>query len=97
MRGGYRAGAGRPPGGNALSKNAASGGGTNEISPLAFLLEIIGDDSQTIETRMRAAGLALPYTHRKVEPPTKRQRASQSALEAERGTAWEGLLNPPLA
>ena len=97
MRGGYRAGAGRPSGNKALLETAASRKGTNEISPLAFLLQVIGDDSQTIETRMRAAGLALPYTHTRVELPTKRRRARHSAKDAERGTAWEGLLNPPLA
>ena len=94
MRGGYRAGAGRPKG----SKTARLPASTTSteaagLSPLAYLLSVMNDAAEPVETRMRAAGLALPYCHAKPAPIGAKAAREAKAMDAERGTSWDDLLN----
>lgn len=90
-RGGFRPGAGRPKGSKTprLPAPDATAAGA---SPLDYLLAVMRDEGQPTETRMRAAGLALPYCHAKPAGGVKAQREAE-ALEAERGTGWDSLLS----
>ena len=93
MRGGYRAGAGRPRGAKTarLPASATSEAGA---SPLDFLLAVMRDDAQPVETRMRAAALVLPFLHSKMAPLGAKAAREAEAEDAERGTSWEELLSP---
>ena len=95
MRGGFRPGAGRPKGSRtarmpATTTSTEAGG----LSPLAFMLQLVSDESQPVEVRLRAAALAAPFVHPKAEAPSAKARREEGAETAERGTAWESLLNP---
>ena len=90
-RGGYRPGAGRPIGSKTARMPEA--GPVDGETPLAFLLELMTDEAQPVEVRMRAAGLALPYCHAKPAAPTKREEVARRAATAEAGSDWERLLD----
>ena len=98
MRGGYRAGAGRPRGSKTarLPAPATSEAEAAGLSPLAYLLSVMNDAAEPVETRMRAAGLALPYCHAKPAPIGAKAAREAEAMDAERGTTWEELLTPSL-
>ena len=93
MRGGFRPGAGRPRGAKTarLPASATSEAGA---SPLDFLLGVMRDDAQPVETRMRAAALVLPFLHAKPAPIGAKAAREAEAMDAERGTSWDDLLNP---
>jgi hypothetical protein len=64
MRGGKRAGAGRPPGAatrrtREIADKAAEGG----MTPLEFMLQILRDPSKPEDMRLDAAKSAAPYVH----------------------------------
>lgn len=92
MRGGYRAGAGRPKGSKTARMTATT---TSEAgaSPLDFPLSVMRDDAQPVETRMRAAALVLPFLHAKPAPIGAKAAREAEAETAERGTTWEQLLS----
>ena len=92
-RGGFRPGAGRPRGSKTARLPAST---TSEAgaSPLAYLLSVMNDAAEPVETRMRAAGLALPYCHAKPAPIGAKAAREAEAMDAERGTSWDDLLNP---
>ena len=45
---------------NELRRAIASSG---DLTPLRFLLGLLGDDEAPLEARLKAAALALPYVH----------------------------------
>lgn len=94
MRGGYRAGAGRPKGSKTARLPASTTSEAAGLSPLAYLLSVMNDAAEPVETRMRAAGLALPYCHAKPAPIGAKAAREAEAMDAERGTSWDDLLNP---
>jgi len=95
MRGGYRAGAGRPRGSKTarLPTSATTEPPAGDPSPLDFLLSVMNDPAQPVEVRMRAAGLALPYCHAKPAPMSAKAAREAEARAAEIGTPWEELLS----
>lgn len=67
MHGGKRPGAGRPKGSVArldaeARKQAAEGG----ITPLEYMLSVLRDEANPLETRMDAAKASAPYVHAKL-------------------------------
>lgn len=93
MRGGFRAGAGRPRGSRTVKIPTTTSEAAG-LSPLAYLLSVMNDAAEPVETRMRAAGLALPYCHAKPAPIGAKAAREAEAMDAERGTSWDDLLNP---
>ena len=94
MRGGYRAGAGRPRGSKTARLPAPAITEAGDLSPLDFLLAVMNDPAEPTEVRLRAAGMALPFVHAKPAPPTAKAKRQAEAMDAERGTSWDDLLNP---
>lgn len=63
-KGGKRIGAGRPKGAASKMNEAARAKAAEEgITPLAYMLAILRDDTKDSETRMDAAKSAAPYLH----------------------------------
>lgn len=93
-RGGYRPGAGRPPGATKRMAPAAirAEAGAAGLDPLAYLLRLVADEHAPTEIRLRAAAIALPYVHARAGERGKRAREADMARSAERGTDWEALL-----
>lgn len=92
-RGGYRPGSGRPKGSRTARLPAAATTEAGELNPLSYLLSVMRDKAQPVETRLRAAGMALPYTAQKPAQSTAKERREAEAMDAERGTSWERLLS----
>ena len=92
MRGGYRAGAGRPKGSRTVKMPAATTSPEAGETPLDFLLSVMRDEAQATETRMRAAALVLPFLHAKPAPIGAKVARQAEAETAEAGTDWETLL-----
>lgn len=64
------------------------------MTPLDYMLTVMRDESADPMRRDRMAQAAAPYVHPKAgaeEPGKKAQREAQ-AIDAERGTSWESLL-----
>ena len=96
-KGGYRPGAGRPKGAKNKSKMADIKADTplEILSPLEFLLQVMRDDNQDTNTRLRAASLAAPYLHpRAGDGPGKKEDAKERAKKAASGIFAPG--KPPL-
>ena len=65
------------------------------LSPLEFLLQVMRDDNQDTNTRLRAASLAAPYLHpRAGDGPGKKEDAKERAKRAASGIFAPG--KPPL-
>lgn len=94
MRGGFRAGAGRPKGSKTARLPAPPTTEAGEMNPLSYLLTVMNDPTEPTEVRMRAAGMALPFVHTKPPPPTAKDKRQAMAETAEAGTDWESLLTP---
>jgi hypothetical protein len=62
-------------------RNAALGAAAADpnLSPLDYLLSVMGDDALALETRVTAAREALPYFHSKPQETTPRQRYGRPA------------------
>jgi hypothetical protein len=62
-------------------RNAALGAAAADpnLSPLDYLLSVMGDDALVLETRVTAAREALPYFHSKPQETTPRQRYGRPA------------------
>ena len=91
-RGGYRPGAGRPPGAkNKKPENTKVVNIKKNLSPLEYLLGVMRNKNSLIERRIQAAVAALPFCHAKPALGKKEQRR-QAADEA--GIDW---LSPELA
>ncbi len=95
-KGGYRPGAGRPPGARTVKMPAPgrTGAEAGRATPLSYLLGVMNDTAEPTEVRMRAAGMALPFVHPKPALPTAKDKRMAEAADADRGTNWESLLNP---
>ena len=94
-KGGYRPGAGRPKGAVKLPGAPASAStGTPPMEPLAYLLAVMNDEAWPVEVRLRATGMALPYTHTRPAPPSAKDKR-QATAEAATGTGWDDLLLSP--
>ena len=96
-KGGYRPGAGRPKGSKSKSKMAGIKADTplEILSPLEFLLQVMRDDNQDTNTRLRAASLAAPYLHpRAGDGPGKKEDAKERAKRAASGIFAPG--KPPI-
>ena len=61
--GGKREGAGRPKGIRSKRTLGAMHAGTNGLSPLDYMLEVLRDEGADRVTRMDAAKAAAPYVH----------------------------------
>lgn len=63
-RGGRRPGAGRPKGArNKASARLQAEVASSGVTPLAYLLAILRDETETTERRMEAAVKAAPFVH----------------------------------
>lgn len=94
MRGGYRAGSGRPPGSKTQKRHVRKDGTAGpDRTPLEFLLATMNDASLDVATRLRAAATAAPFVHAKpVEVVVgKKEQAQRDAMAVATG-AWAGLL-----
>ena len=63
MAGGKREGAGRPKGGHNRRTLGAMHAGTNGLSPLDYMLDVLRDEGADRQMRMEAAKAAAPYVH----------------------------------
>ena len=87
-KGGYRPGAGRPKGAVKLpAPQGSTGPDAARLDPLAYLLAVMNDEGQPVEVRLRAAGMALPYTAARPAPAKRKP-----APEAAGGNGWDHLL-----
>ena len=59
--GGYRPGAGRPVGSPNRLTRALVEAASDGLHPFEFLLAVVRDEAQAVETRIQAAKAALPY------------------------------------
>jgi hypothetical protein len=67
-RGGSRQGAGRPKGAsNRFSEAARAEAAAEGITPLAYMLGVLRDESNSREVRMDAAKASAPYMHARQE------------------------------
>lgn len=67
MKGGKRAGAGRPKGSrNKVTKESIALAEKKGRTPLEFLLDLMNDSRRDLELRLDAAGKAAPYVHPKL-------------------------------
>lgn len=66
-RGGARAGAGRPKGQpNRRTADVIAAIEASGLTPLDYMLSIMRDEMQDVDTRMDAAKSAAPYVHAKL-------------------------------
>jgi len=79
MKGGYKPGAGRPRKSGPLATAVTA----KYDNPKPYLLDIMNDPSLDVNTRMRAAGLLLPYTCERMAD----RRVGKKELEAEAAKA----------
>ncbi|HOQ43390.1 MAG TPA: hypothetical protein PK178_14615 [Smithellaceae bacterium] len=96
-KGGYRPGAGRPKGSKNKSKMAdikADAHCLEILSPLEFLLQVMRDDNQDTNTRLRAASLAAPFCHTRKGEASGKEDAKERAKRAASGIFAPG--KPPL-
>lgn len=96
-RGGFRAGAGRPPRSSVCGEGAKSihaAGRAAGMTPLEYMLSVMNDAGADDARRDRMAQAAAPYVHPKAEAETQGKKAQREAAAkvAERGTDWESLL-----
>ena len=99
-RGGFRAGAGRPPRSSVCGDSAKvihAAGRAAGMTPLEYMLTVMNDASADDARRDRMAQAAAPYVHPKAEAETQGKKAQRqaAAVVAERGTDWESLLAAP--
>jgi hypothetical protein len=66
MRGGKRAGAGRPPGSGSKQNSPPLTLADGEFLPLDYLLKVVNDPHSSRTQRLRAAEAAAAYTHTKM-------------------------------
>lgn len=96
-KGGYRAGAGRPPGRGRKASGAASVPYPRtgpDLTGIEYLQALVNDESAEPIRRDRAAGLLASIEFRSGQVPTgKRARAQQDAAKAGWLTEWYGLLH----
>ena len=95
-RGGYRPGAGRPKGSKTLRVDVRKRASATGQTPLEFMLSVMNDETQDMNTRLRMAAAAAPFIHgRKVAGELgKRAQAAEDAETAAEETGWEDLVNP---
>ena len=93
-RGGYRPGAGRPPGPKgktAKSKQTIPTGAGETLTPLAFMLAVMNDPKQDPDMRARMAIAAAPYIHSRAgESAGKKQDKADKAKAAGKGKFAQG-------
>jgi len=94
MRGGYRAGAGRPRGSKTVKMPAPTSTEAGSMTPLEYLSRVLNDPSADEARRDRAAIALLPYTVPKPASIGAKAAREAEAMDAERGTSWDDLLNP---
>ena len=98
MRGGYRAGAGRPrkagtTGAPNLPANVAEAAAKVELSPLEYMLQVMNDLAAEPERRDRMAIAAAPFVHVRPSDHKAGKKAEAAARAREiSGTAWDDLL-----
>ena len=68
--------------------------GSEKLTPLDYLLQLLNDPTASEQRRDRAARTAAPYVHRRADSLPKKQRQAQAAKRAGRGTEWAGDLDP---
>ena len=99
MRGGSRPGSGRPKRSAQSRRNRIlTAPAPGRMSPLDYMLSVMNDPGVDDARRDRMAVAAASYVHVRAADakPGKKEEAEQAALTAERGTEWEGLLEPPI-
>jgi len=64
-----------------------------ELTPLAYLLELINDEAADPRRRDKAAVAAAPYVHAKPGPDGKKRRQAAEARKAGQGTQWAADLD----
>lgn len=63
-RGGRRPGAGRPKGAaNKRTREIADKAAGEGLTPLEYMLQILRDETNSVESRFEAAKAAAPYVH----------------------------------
>ena len=58
------------------------------LTPLAYLLAVVNDETATPARRDRAAIAAAPYVHPRAEPIPKKAQRQAAAATAGLGTEW---------
>jgi hypothetical protein len=98
-KGGYKPGAGRPPGSRSPKLVAVAADDVNKpgITPLEYMLAVIRDRGADPARRDRMAIAAAPFMHPRQEPTSKgkKQRAQDEAKTAGVGTRWGSDLEGP--
>lgn len=95
--GGYRPGAGRPPGtgGKPVKKAEPRRPGARK-TPLEYMLDVMNDEAVDVSRRDRMSIAAAPYCHgRAVEDEKDKGKKAQrqaDAKTAQAGTSWESDL-----
>ena len=94
MRGGYRAGAGRPRGAKTVREVVppATDTGGERMTPLQYLLQVLNDPSADEARRDRAAIALLPYSAPRHAPLTGKEAREAGADAREDGNGWAELV-----
>lgn len=94
-RGGFRVGAGRPKG-RKTTKSKQSGSitraaGAGNLTPLAYMLAVMNDETEDPDMRARMAIAAAPYIHARAgESAGKKQEKADRAKKAGAGKFAQG-------
>ena len=87
-RGGYRPGAGRPKGIDKQNQERLAQKIANadpNMTPLDFILSIVRDPTEDMDTRLRAAAIAAPFCHAKAGEKGKKDERKDAAAKASMG------------
>ncbi|MFA6414092.1 MAG: hypothetical protein WCW53_15525 [Syntrophales bacterium] len=100
-KGGYRPGAGRPPGAKSKSKKAdtlmgiKAAGASENLTPLEYMLRIMSDPNEDTDRRFRTAIAAAPFVHPRKGEGSGKEDKKERAKKAGAGKFAAG--KPPLS
>ena len=105
MKGGYRAGAGRPKGSTKVKArkptkgdipvDIVTGAVSENLAPLEYMLQIMNDPNEDMDRRFRAAIAAAPFVHPRKGEGSGREDKKERAKAAGGGKFAPG--RPPLS
>ena len=95
-RGGYRPGAGRPKDSKTLRVDVRKRASATGQTPLEFMLSVMNDETQDMNTRLRMAAAAAPFIHgRKTRFGKRAQAATRTRKPLPRKRAGKTSSIPP--
>ena len=94
-RGGFRVGAGRPKGSKGKTtkskRTITRAAGAGNLTPLAYMLQVMNDEGEDPDMRARMAIAAAPYIHSRAgESAGKKQEKADRAKKAGAGKFAQG-------